>query len=236
MHHSTVLLCDGSLLLCGGRASPVKPSSSFFQLRLEGAMAVWSCINLDPTSDFPEPRWRHTATSIIWSNGRLAVLLQLELCIMFFWFFIRNWRCCYHWRVHNKCVSMQGLLHVEYQWMENKEGRQCSFLLFVSCVCVFLTYCYYCFLQLPVTLPEGRHSHCTLQYGKGVIIAGGLNSAMVPIGSCLHLSWSADGWCLDEIAFNPPLPPRYLHILPVRILPISCMFPTTGYWPRPSDF
>lgn len=131
MHHSTVLLRDGSLLLCGGRASPVKPSSSFFQLRLEGAMAVWSCINLDPTSDFPEPRWRHTATSIIWSNGRLAVVLQLELCIMFFWFFIRNWRCCYHWRVHNKCVSMQGLLHVEYQWMENKEGRQCSFLPFV---------------------------------------------------------------------------------------------------------
>ena len=81
MHHSTVLLRDGSLLLCGGRASPMKPSSSFFQLRLEGAMAVWSCINLDPTSDFPEPRWRHTATSILWSNGRLSILVQLELCI-----------------------------------------------------------------------------------------------------------------------------------------------------------
>ena len=75
MHHSTVLLRDGSLLLCGGRASPMKPSSSFFQLRLEGAMAVWSCINLDPTSDFPEPRWRHTATSILWSNGRLSILV-----------------------------------------------------------------------------------------------------------------------------------------------------------------
>ena len=56
--------------------------------------------------------------------------------IMIIWLFIRNWRCCYHWRVHNKYDSMQGLLHVEHQWMENKEGRQCSFLLFVSCVCV----------------------------------------------------------------------------------------------------
>ena len=117
------------------------------------------------------------------------------------------------------------------EWKIKKAGNVVSYRL-----CVFLTYCSYCFLQLPVTLPEGRHSHCTLQYGKGVIIAGGLNSAMVPIGSCLHLSWSADGWCLDEIAFNPPLPPRYLHILRVRILPISCTFPTTGYWPRPSNF
>ena len=71
MHHTTVLLPDGSLLLCGGRTSPAKPLTSFFQLRPEGDTAVWSCVQLDPTSDLFEPRWRHTSTGIVCGNGKI---------------------------------------------------------------------------------------------------------------------------------------------------------------------
>ena len=101
--------------------------------------------------------------------------------------------------------------------METKEGKEYSFSLLGFCEFLTLLLLVSVFLQLPVTLPEGRHSHCALHYGKGLIITGGLNSAMVPIGSCVHLSWGAEGWCLDEIVFNPPLPPRYVHILLVCV-------------------
>ena len=66
-------------------------------------------------------------------------------------------------------------------------------------------------LQLPITLPEGRHSHCAVKYGRGVIIIGGLNPAMMPISSCLQLSWYTGDWHLDEIMFEPPLPPRCVY-------------------------
>lgn len=66
-------------------------------------------------------------------------------------------------------------------------------------------------LQLPITLPDGRHSHCAVKYGRGVIIIGGLNAAMMPISSCLQLSWYTGDWHLDEIMFEPPLPPRCVY-------------------------
>lgn len=73
MHHTSVLLPNGSLLFCGGRTSPAKPLQSFFQLGLEGDMAVWSCVQLDPTSDLFEPRWRHTSTYIDCGNGKVEL-------------------------------------------------------------------------------------------------------------------------------------------------------------------
>lgn len=76
MHHTSVLLPNGSLLFCGGRTSPANPLQSFFQLGLEGDMAVWSCVQLDPTSDLFEPRWRHTSTYIDCGNGKVELWSQ----------------------------------------------------------------------------------------------------------------------------------------------------------------
>ena len=69
------------------------------------------------------------------------------------------------------------------------------------------------YVQLDVSLPEGRHSHCALAYHNSVIIIGGLDSAMQPLASCLQLTCGADreSWEMSVVEFEVPLPSRLVR-------------------------
>ena len=64
---------------------------------------------------------------------------------------------------------------------------------------------HYVYFQLKVTLPEGRCSHFAAVWHEGIIIGGGMNDQMVPIGSCVYLSYT-DQWQLTAFDFKPLLP------------------------------
>ena len=67
-------------------------------------------------------------------------------------------------------------------------------------------------LQLCVSLPEGRCSHCSAVYQGGLIIAGGLSPTLQPISSCLYLTHALSGdWNLSKFQVSPPLPPKFVH-------------------------
>lgn len=65
MHHKAVLLSDNRLLICGGRMSPTKASSSFYLLTFPGDnKAEFKEINLNPNSVQLVPRWRHSLNAL----------------------------------------------------------------------------------------------------------------------------------------------------------------------------
>ena len=58
-------------------------------------------------------------------------------------------------------------------------------------------------------LPTGRHSHTSVVCGDDVIIVGGLDSCLHPVGTCFRLSCKDTNiWNLEEICFSPPIQPR----------------------------
>ena len=66
VYHQAVLLQDGTILISGGRASPHKPSKDFFIITFTSDTdCLWKRLKLDPVSDFPRLRWRHSATHVI---------------------------------------------------------------------------------------------------------------------------------------------------------------------------
>jgi len=62
-----------------------------------------------------------------------------------------------------------------------------------------------------MTLTEGRCSHFATVWHEGIIIGGGINSEMVPLGSCMYLSY-ADQWHLTTLDFTPSLPKKWGYI------------------------
>ena len=71
-------------------------------------------------------------------------------------------------------------------------------------------------MQISVTLPEGRHSHCALLYDEGVFVIGGLDSSTIPLSSVLCLQYHLRGeeleWKSVVVDFTPPLPARYANM------------------------
>ncbi|XP_003382658.1 PREDICTED: tRNA wybutosine-synthesizing protein 4-like [Amphimedon queenslandica] len=61
--------------------------------------------------------------------------------------------------------------------------------------------------KLPVSLPEGRHSHLAVNYKSSVLIFGGLNADLSPVSTCLQLS--EDKSHLMAVEFIPQLPAKY---------------------------
>ena len=68
-------------------------------------------------------------------------------------------------------------------------------------------------MQVPLTLPEGRHSHSALLCNEGVFLIGGLDSSTTPLSSVLYLQYCLRGreieWESATVDFSPPLPARY---------------------------
>ena len=68
-------------------------------------------------------------------------------------------------------------------------------------------------MQVPLTLPEGRHSHSALLYNEGVFVIGGLDSSTTPLSSVLYLQYHLRGkeleWKSVAVDFTPPLPAQY---------------------------
>lgn len=67
------------------------------------------------------------------------------------------------------------------------------------------THCYLCacFAQLPISLPEGRHSHAAVKDVNDVLIIGGLGLNLKHVNTCLRLhhdydsgSWSSGNFHL----------------------------------------
>ena len=72
-------------------------------------------------------------------------------------------------------------------------------------ICVLVTAHSPRYFQLNVTLTEGRCSHFAAVWRGGIIIGGGMNGKMVPIGSCMYLSYT-DQWELTTFEFKSLLP------------------------------
>lgn len=62
--------------------------------------------------------------------------------------------------------------------------------------------------QLPVSLPNGRHSHLAVEYQSSVLIIGGLNTELSSLSSCLQLNEDKGHWSLETLEFTPQLPAK----------------------------
>uniref|UniRef100_A0A8C3U4S7 tRNA wybutosine-synthesizing protein 4 n=1 Tax=Catharus ustulatus TaxID=91951 RepID=A0A8C3U4S7_CATUS len=60
-------------------------------------------------------------------------------------------------------------------------------------------------------VPESRHSHSACSWEGGVLIAGGLGAAELPLGSVFLLRELEHGFQWQTIETHPPLVPRYSH-------------------------
>ncbi|KAF4792745.1 tRNA wybutosine-synthesizing protein 4 [Turdus rufiventris] len=60
-------------------------------------------------------------------------------------------------------------------------------------------------------VPESRHSHSACSWEGGVLIAGGLGAAELPLGSVFLLRELKHGFQWQTIETHPPLVPRYSH-------------------------
>lgn len=56
--------------------------------------------------------------------------------------------------------------------------------------------------QFPFSLPEGRHSHSSINIDSGIIIAGGLTQNMRPVLNPVVIKNFASGWCLCPIKLD----------------------------------
>lgn len=75
-----------------------------------------------------------------------------------------------------------------------------------------------------MTLPEGRCSHFATVWREGVIIGGGMNSEMLPLGSCMYLSHAVQ-WNLTILEFTPSLPNKWVNIEKLFLVLHNCMSP-----------
>lgn len=84
MHHRAILLSEDSILVVGGRRSPVTPNSVLYTLSVAGSCGVWKIIKPHDSSDEVEPRWRHSATRFKF-HGKLIVspLVYYDMCLLF---------------------------------------------------------------------------------------------------------------------------------------------------------
>ena len=65
-------------------------------------------------------------------------------------------------------------------------------------------------IQLDVTLPQGVHSHCAVEYCGSVIVMGGLTSTLQAVPSCTKLHCHHDKlWTVEDFVLAQPLPPWY---------------------------
>ncbi|XP_078085374.1 tRNA wybutosine-synthesizing protein 4 [Mustelus asterias] len=75
MFHSMTTLCDSQCIIFGGRTSPLKPLTSLVCLNCDMSDGAISSINLsvkeiECSGNAPSPRWRHTATEVIYKGQR----------------------------------------------------------------------------------------------------------------------------------------------------------------------
>lgn len=103
----------------------------------------------------------------------------------------------------NAGIDVQVILHSMY--ICTFQYKRCQSLL---CSQIFVNM----FLQLCLSLPEGRCSHSTVVWQKGIIIAGGMNPSLQPLSSCLYLSHMSCGWNLSYFNISPLLPPKSVYI------------------------
>lgn len=62
MHHKAVLLSQHSILVVGGRRSPLSPNNVLYVLNMAADFGQWEVIKPHESSVEVEPRWRHSAT------------------------------------------------------------------------------------------------------------------------------------------------------------------------------
>ncbi|XP_051877081.1 tRNA wybutosine-synthesizing protein 4 [Pristis pectinata] len=75
MFHSMTALCDGRCMIIGGRTSPLKPVTSVLCLRCDTGSGGISNVSLslkaiECSGTMPSPRWRHTATELIYRDQK----------------------------------------------------------------------------------------------------------------------------------------------------------------------
>lgn len=73
-----------------------------------------------------------------------------------------------------------------------------------------LDFFFFFFLQIAVEgpVPESRHSHSACSWEGGVLIAGGLGAAELPLGSVFLLRELEHGFQWQTIETHPSLVPR----------------------------
>ncbi len=64
MYHSCTLLQDNSIVVIGGRNSPLQANKHVYKLKFFEKVGEWEIIRPHKLSDRIEPRWRHSATAI----------------------------------------------------------------------------------------------------------------------------------------------------------------------------
>lgn len=69
------------------------------------------------------------------------------------------------------------------------------------------------FFQFPFSLPEGRHSHSSVEIDSGIIIAGGLTQSMTPVLSPVVIRNCGSDWCLSPIKLDFLISPRQVRVV-----------------------
>ncbi|XP_038644930.1 tRNA wybutosine-synthesizing protein 4 isoform X3 [Scyliorhinus canicula] len=171
MFHSMTALCDKRCIIFGGRTSPLKPVTSLLCLNCDTSDGAISSIGLsvkeiECNGDVPLPRWRHSATEVIYKGLK--------------YLFIYGGR-----NPRELVLNDWHFLNLEdYSWAD-----------------------------IPVNgpTPESRHSHSACSWKGGVLIAGGLGAARIPLASIFHLRPTLSGFIWDRIETVSSFIPRYSH-------------------------
>ncbi|XP_059822995.1 tRNA wybutosine-synthesizing protein 4 isoform X1 [Hypanus sabinus] len=170
MFHSMTALSDGRCIIIGGRTSPLKPVTSVLCLRCDTGNGGISNVSLslkaiECSGTMPSPRWRHTATEVIYRD--------------------QNYLFIYGGR------SSKELVLDDWHFLNLQD---------------------YSWTNIPVdgSPPEGRHSHSACTWKSGVVIAGGLGIAQVPLGSVFYLKPTLSGFVWERIQMTSVIP-RYSH-------------------------
>ncbi|XP_072335487.1 tRNA wybutosine-synthesizing protein 4 isoform X1 [Scyliorhinus torazame] len=171
MFHSMTALCDKRCIIFGGRTSPLKPVTSLLCLNCDMSDGAISSIGLsvkeiECSGDVPLPRWRHSATEVIYKGLK--------------YLFIYGGR------------SPRELVLNDWHFLNLED---------------------YSWADIPVNgpTPESRHSHSACSWKGGVLIAGGLGAARIPLASIFHLRPTWSGFIWDRIETVSSFIPRYSH-------------------------
>ena len=83
--------------------------------------------------------------------------------------------------------------------MEHPLNHTIQFLLKTPALAKFTQKFY---VQIPLILPEGRHSHMAIKTKAGIVISGGLGENMNHVYNTVVIIYENDVWTLSTIEFD----------------------------------